>query len=84
MNTDCQGREHGDYTPVKDCLETARNGRFCAGAESAMREIERLEAALNEIAHGAVNGMKNGGIMCRAIAKHALEPAGDSTSPDST
>ena len=31
-----------DYGPVGDCLEVARNQRFCAGAESAMRKIEQL------------------------------------------
>jgi len=44
----CIGIRMSDYTPVKDCLEAARNGRFCAGAESAMREIERLTDALEQ------------------------------------
>lgn len=44
------------YEHVKDCLEGARNGKFCAGAETAATEIERLqtrveglEGALGEI-----------------------------------
>jgi len=30
------------YEHVKDCLEGARNQRFCAGAESGAAEIKRL------------------------------------------
>lgn len=45
-----------DYTPVKDCLEAARNGRFCAGAEAAVREIKRLREALEEIGENEIIG----------------------------
>ncbi len=30
------------YKHVSDCLEVARNARYCAGAEKATTEIERL------------------------------------------
>ena len=30
------------YKHVSDCLEVARNARYCAGAEKAATEIERL------------------------------------------
>ena len=32
------------YKHVRDCLEAARNGRFCAGAEKAATEIKRLQS----------------------------------------
>lgn len=30
------------YKHVSDCLEVARNARYCAGAEKAATEIDRL------------------------------------------
>jgi len=40
-----------DYTPVKDCLEAGRNGRFCAGAESAIKTIESLREQISKLIH---------------------------------
>ena len=34
------------YKHVSDCLEVARNARYCAGAEKAATEIERLQARI--------------------------------------
>lgn len=31
--------EDGYYAAVRNCLEGARNGRFCVGAEDAAREL---------------------------------------------
>jgi len=36
-------------------------------------EITKYREALEEIAYGESDGMPNGGIMCRAIAKAALD-----------
>lgn len=36
--------------PVPNCLEVARNGRFCIGAEEAAAEISRLTAAHDALA----------------------------------
>jgi len=72
---------------ARDALEQAQfacrhNADYIKELDDARKQgverIKQLEAALNEIAHGTVNGMKNGGIMCRAIAKNVLESAGDS------
>ena len=41
-------------------------------AEGLAGHVQRLQAALEEIASGESNGMPNGGIMCRAIAREAL------------
>lgn len=52
---------------------TAQNKRLMSrGIEDMKDEIERLRAALWDILRPD-NGMKNGGIMCRAIARLALE-----------
>ena len=32
------------YKHISDCLEVARNARYCAGAEKAATEIEHLQA----------------------------------------
>jgi len=40
--------ESNYYEHVKDCLEGARNQRFCAGAESGAAEIKRLTVALEQ------------------------------------
>ena len=37
-----------EYDYVSECLEGARNGRLCAGAETAVVEIKRLTDALEQ------------------------------------
>jgi hypothetical protein len=36
------------YKNVMDCLEVARNRRFCAGAETAAKEMKRLEELVDQ------------------------------------
>ena len=38
-----------EYDYVSECLEGARNGRLCAGAETAVVEIKRLTDALGQL-----------------------------------
>ena len=46
------------YKHVMDCLETARNGRFCAGAEKAATEIERLRAENEKLREGILEALE--------------------------
>ena len=59
------------YKHVSDCLEVARNARYCAGAEKAATEIERLQTKNKQLREALEGWMIDHDHRCRICTERS-------------